>query len=203
MFSDMCIMTDSGCITNRTIWGDLYFSRRMQNVINSKNAFSYLLKRNLMNGAAMGFRSSLILKALPIPYCFMHDEWLGLVASLLGDIYACPQPLVHYRQHGKQEVGSASGYSERLKQAKRLMRSHYFKDKPARADAVCNLVSENVPDKLKYLKLLSGFQCHEYNVFSMHEKAVRKSYLIPLELLSGRYFKYDNGISSIIRDVLL
>ena len=66
-----------------------------------------LLIQNTAPGCTMFFNKSLVKKALPLPpACIMHDWWLLIVAKILGEVYFIKEPLIKYRQHGKNQVGA-------------------------------------------------------------------------------------------------
>ncbi len=57
--------------------------------------------KNSFLGCCMGFRRSILKKALPFPRPIpMHDSWLGLVASAWFEVAFLPVPLLLYRRHG-------------------------------------------------------------------------------------------------------
>lgn len=59
------------------------------------------LTRNSFLGCCMGFRRTLLNKALPFPRPLpMHDSWLGLVATAWYEVAFLPVPLLLYRRHG-------------------------------------------------------------------------------------------------------
>ncbi len=68
---------------------------------------SRLLMQNNVTGAACLINHALIEKALPIPQdALMHDHWLALIASAFGEIIPVKEPLMKYRQHGKNQLGA-------------------------------------------------------------------------------------------------
>lgn len=67
--------------------------------------FELLLKRNIVTGATAAVRRDVLLKAVPFPPEWVHDEWLALVASLIGRLVRIETPLVQYRQHGANQIG--------------------------------------------------------------------------------------------------
>ena len=68
-------------------------------------AWSRLLCRNYVNGAAMAVRRQAALSALPIPSDFPHDYWLALCLAEEGGIVCLPEALYRYRQHGDNIIG--------------------------------------------------------------------------------------------------
>lgn len=66
-----------------------------------------LLMQNNVTGAACLINHALIEKALPIPQdALMHDHWLALIAAAFGEIIPVKEPLIKYRQHGKNQLGA-------------------------------------------------------------------------------------------------
>jgi len=69
--------------------------------------FLDLLVQNAVTGCTMTVNRSLLRKALPIPEdAIMYDCWMGLVASLWGNIHTGKEPLICYRQHDANFLGA-------------------------------------------------------------------------------------------------
>lgn len=86
----------------------------------SGSGFFKNLAKNSFLGCCMGFRRSLLNKALPFPKPIpMHDSWLGLVASAWYDVAFLQVPLLLYRRHGgnasSTSAPSALGLLEKMK----------------------------------------------------------------------------------------
>ncbi len=69
-------------------------------------AWSLLLRRNFINGAAMALRRVEAQKALPIPDGFPHDYWLALWLARPGAVVCVDEPLYRYRLHGANIIGA-------------------------------------------------------------------------------------------------
>lgn len=66
-----------------------------------------LLTQNHVTGCTTLINAPLIQKALPLPQeSPMHDHWLALVAAAFGTIRYVDQPLIRYRQHGRNDTGA-------------------------------------------------------------------------------------------------
>lgn len=73
-----------------------------------------LLVQNFVTGCAMMMNSALLKHATPAPeQANFHDWWVAAVAAATGRILFVPEPLVRYRQHGRNAVG-ATGYWQSL-----------------------------------------------------------------------------------------
>ena len=67
----------------------------------------HLLFTNVVTGCTVLLNRALLNQALPIPpEALMHDWWLALVASHLGQITFLSDPTVLYRQHGANVLGA-------------------------------------------------------------------------------------------------
>lgn len=67
------------------------------------------LVENVATGCTMGINRSaraLLVSALPSGYA-MHDAWIYLTLSFLGDIYYEKTPSMKYRQHSSNSIGAA------------------------------------------------------------------------------------------------
>lgn len=73
--------------------------------------FNRQLISNAVTGCAMMINRSLLETATPIPdMAMVHDWWIAQVAAAFGQVRSIPDPMMLYRQHGKNRIG-ARGYS--------------------------------------------------------------------------------------------
>jgi glycosyltransferase involved in cell wall biosynthesis len=70
--------------------------------------YGLLCRERFITGATMMFRRSALADALPIPSEWVHDAWLGTVLSFHGNVTALNEPLIEYRVHPQQQVGTTS-----------------------------------------------------------------------------------------------
>ena len=73
---------------------------------NDGKAFDVLLRRNTVTGATTVFRRSLLDDAIPFPPAWVHDEWLAMIASIVGQVDYLPSALLDYRQHSSNQIGA-------------------------------------------------------------------------------------------------
>jgi hypothetical protein len=205
VFSDLRIMHSDNTPTPRTFWQDMHFRSDEQKAICTDAALRVLLRRNVVVGASMGFRSELATLALPVPEVFMHDEWLALIASLIGKIQTISKPLVSYRIHSKQSVGSQSGLREQWCQAHKIMTPEYFANRIVRAQTLACTANKFKDQWINCENgyLIRGLIAHANSITRMHRFWPWRLLLIPLELLTGRYYRYDYGLKGLARDILL
>ncbi|MCY4263704.1 MAG: glycosyltransferase family 2 protein [Gammaproteobacteria bacterium] len=80
---------------------------RFQSLETERNRFCQMVVSNLVTGCTAMLNESLARKALPFSdRAIMHDWWLALVAAAFGKVIFMDQPLVQYRQHGKNAIGA-------------------------------------------------------------------------------------------------
>ncbi len=65
-----------------------------------------LLVQNFVTGCTTVLNRALLQWALPFPAVLMHDWWLALCASALGEILFLPDATLLYRQHAANAVGA-------------------------------------------------------------------------------------------------
>ncbi len=97
--TDLAVVNEQRELTASSFW-DLHsfdLDQRKQ---------AYLLT-NIVSGCASIFNRVAAEKAFPVPeQAIQHDRWLALVCAWFGRIYALPQPLLFYRQHGNNQIGA-------------------------------------------------------------------------------------------------
>jgi glycosyltransferase involved in cell wall biosynthesis len=122
--SDLSVVSEQLEILHSSFW-------RSHNLNPTYNSLQHLLIRNHITGCTVVMNKALRDLALPIPQSvFMHDWWLGLVATAFGKIAYIKQPTVLYRQHSQNQVGAQSQkwhyIASRLQQPQRI-REYYRK----------------------------------------------------------------------------
>lgn len=97
--TDLAVVNEQRELTASSFW-DLHsfdLDQRKQ---------AYLLT-NIVSGCASIFNRVAAEKAFPVPeQAIQHDRWLALVCAWFGRVYALPQPLLFYRQHGNNQIGA-------------------------------------------------------------------------------------------------
>jgi hypothetical protein len=104
VFSDASLIDDDGRPLPGSLWQRSGLSRSARAAIN-EDVLGQLCRWNIVTGATLSFRSSLLPMLLPPPDAAMHDHWIALMAATTGDIRAVPRRLVRYRLHGANTVG--------------------------------------------------------------------------------------------------
>lgn len=80
---------------------------KFQNINPNKQKLSDFLVDNNVTGCTMMINRALAEKVQTIPQeAIMHDWWIAMVASVFGKIAYIDEPLMLYRQHGKNDTGA-------------------------------------------------------------------------------------------------
>ena len=90
------------------IWEAAHFSRPLQALVQNGRAIDVLMKFNVVTGATLAFRRTFVDLVMPIPSVWVHDGWIAFIIASAGKIACLDEPLVFYRQHGKNQIGAAS-----------------------------------------------------------------------------------------------
>lgn len=81
----------------------------------SNGGFFHNLIKNSFMGSAMAFRKEIVSQVCPIPLSVpMHDQWIGLICSLVGETRLIYEPLGLYRRHGENASSFKHGSISRM-----------------------------------------------------------------------------------------
>jgi glycosyltransferase involved in cell wall biosynthesis len=101
VFSDLAVVDEQGAIVSTS------FASYQGLPDPQTQPLERLLHQNVVTGCTCCFNRQLLEIAYPIPEeVVMHDHWLALCASVFGHSHYIDEPLVKYRQHGKNAVGA-------------------------------------------------------------------------------------------------
>lgn len=103
VFSDAIIVDEKLRPLGYTMWESISFTIHERKHFQKGYQLDILLKRNVVTGATMAFRSKIRDWVLPIPEQWIHDAWISILASALGARGTfIEEPLIQYRQHSMQ-----------------------------------------------------------------------------------------------------
>ena len=167
------------------------------------DAFAVLLRRNLVTGATVVLRRTLLEHAAPLPAEWVHDEWLAAVAAA-HDPHALrlvPEPLIDYRQHGANEIGAR----------KPTMADRWAKLREPR-DGRAPLLAERTrllaerlqalgvaPDRVAQAR---GKHAHEARRRDLPRWQPARIPAVMASALRGRYARYSRGAIDVLRDLV-
>ena len=162
-----------------------------------------LLRRNVVTGATTMVRRELLERAAPFPAPWVHDEWLAVIAAVLGETDAVFAPLIDYRQHGSNQIGarklSAVDKVSELR-GSRAERSAYL---VARAEVLLTRLKQLgslVPPQV--LVLVERKVAHERRRRDFPAMRIARGGAVIREMRSGEYSAFGRPNSDIVRDLL-
>lgn len=186
-----------------TLFQALEVEPRELQAIARGDAFEVLLRRNLATGATTMFRRSLLAAALPFSEEWVHDEWLAALAAATGRVDVLPEPLIDYRQHGRNQIGARRPtFVDKLRKAMDTRGSKHFQ-RWRRAQALLErllALQGRVPEAI----LNAQREKVAHQRFRAELPALRPARLLPVlrEAASGRYERFGRGKRAIVQDLL-
>jgi len=189
----------------------LRLSRRERQLLGRGRAFSLLLRGNIICGATTAFRAQFKPLVLPIAttgqIVMLHDGWITLLIAAVADVAFIREPLILYRQHGRQQLGTCHRptrlpFRRALKFAQRTGSSPYSawarlfeliheRVSASSSDALCQASLRHLEAGIRHLRRREN----------MPRRRLRRLPLILEELLTRRYDVYSNSVFSAIRDL--
>ena len=100
-YSDMSIIDGEGNYVSDSITK----VRKRFEYFEGNELWRKILVRNFISGCCMIIRTDIAKAAVPFEPGMKHDRWISVVASINGYIAYVDEPLVIYRQHGKNQTG--------------------------------------------------------------------------------------------------
>lgn len=170
--------------------------------IHSDRAFDVFLRRNLVTGATTLFRCSLLDQALDFPKEWLHDEWLGIVASAVGRVDALEDALIDYRQHESNQIGARrDSFMGKVRKALASRgTTHHERALKAQLllEHLLSLGGQVSPDTIQKLR-----DKLEHQRFRAALPPSRLARCVPVlrEALTGRYNKFGRGTRGVVRDL--
>ena len=198
LFSDAQLVDGAGEPLRDTLFASIRFTAGEQREVHAGEALTTLLRRNVVTGATVMFRRSLLEAALPFPSSWVHDEWLAIIAAITGRVDFLPLQLIEYRQHGGNQIGARKPTlrdkigrvteSRTARNARLSARAQALVDRGGYPPEIATLVAQKA--------------AHEQR--RQRYPAARLLRLGPVlrTALSGDYGRYGRGRYDVVRDLL-
>ncbi len=185
-----------------SVWDTLNFNISRQRQFQKGKSFNLLLRRNVVTGAALAFRSDFKKLILPIPDSWVHDGWIALMIAAISGMGIISEPLVYYRQHDDNQIGATKkGVWRRINESLELNRkSYYDADILAYKTAYLRLLPHSDHEKLN---LLEEKLRHLHVRSSLPKSRFSRIPVILKELLTLRYHRYSRHWQVAVRDLIM
>ena len=159
------------------------------------SGFEALLRRNVVTGATVAFRRELLGIALPFSDCWLHDEWLAIMAAAKGGLRLVDKPLVLYRQHGSNQCGmKPESLAAQLVQASAKAPEHSGSKRIRR---VMERLDHPDSRRMKHLESALAF---EERRKSLPASRIARAFMIGL--MAEKYLRHADGARSAVKDML-
>jgi len=183
------------------------FSEAEQQVVNEGRGFEMLLRRNVVTGAAMAFRSKFRDLILPIPDDYdvmLHDYWIALLLATVSDLFCVSEPLIKYRRHQQQHTGLPPPPST------------IAEGSPAKPRGILDLPGGFPPRNQLLTPLRDRLAAHtdercqkaaaRMEHLQVRASLRRKTFAARIrcaleEMMTLRYHRYSNGVPSVLHDI--
>ncbi len=209
-FSDGTVIDDAGRPVATTLWDGVGFDASAQRAF-AADPLGLLLRRSVVTGAAMMFRSEHLDRLLPFPAALngpgslmLQDRWIALVLAAVAEVGIIDEPLIAFRRHVDQQTGlrdplttsevahqlrrttasSAEGLHTRAAQLE-AVRARLGADAHPGAD-------ERLADAVAHLEARA----------SLPRARVARVPTVLSELAKGRYRRYTGGLRSTVADLV-
>ena len=213
VFSDAELVDENLKPLNRRMWTEIGFDAHRKKLLRNGRALEVLVTGWTVTGATMAFRSRFTNICLPVPdgIAMIHDGWIALTIAALAEVVAIDQPLIEYRQHGKQQIGAPTRVEtaseprglERLETALKRQNSSADLYKILGALEERLVAFTGFYDTQKPLTFVGDYSFHLNARASLSRR--RRLSRVPSilrELLSLRYHEYANGFKSAAKDLV-
>ncbi len=114
-------------------------------------------------GHAMLIKRNVVIRAMPFPILFSHDNWLGFIATFSGTVKLVNQVLVYYRRHDNN-VFSTIHKKKKVEETKQQK----LKKAQERLQTLYEKCLADLPEKEVFAKL-----CKSYNSYSLSNNILR------------------------------
>lgn len=204
VFTDAEIVDSYANSLGYRLWQNIGFNQKEQKLFlqtYSPNLLKFLLRKSVVTGATMCFKSALRSLILPIPKSWVHDAWISMVLVInQSTILPITDILIKYRQHSSQQIG-VQKKDLRLKFINADKLESREIDKRRYEVAFTNLNKRNSNEK--YSKVLLYKLNHSKarsSISNCNVNLIHRFSLVLFELLNGNYHRYSNGFYSIFDD---
>jgi glycosyltransferase involved in cell wall biosynthesis len=208
VFTDAEVVNEECQSVGYTLWQRIKFTKKEQSTFASKpgDILQILLRRNVVTGATMCFKSSLRSYFIPIPSLWVHDAWIAVMLTFYKvRIEAISSCLIAYRQHHTQQIG-AKKQNLLVKALNSIFSASLSTEHESELQRLLVLKQE-ISSKLSS-SLSTDILNNNIIFFNKRNSLINSNLFIAIvlminELIRGNYNIYGNGFKSMARDVTM
>ena len=208
VFSDAEIVDEKLKSLDRKMWDEIGFDEHKRKLVRSGRALEVLITGWTVTGATMAFRSEFVKLSLPIPdgVAMIHDGWIALTVAAVADVVMIEEPLIKYRQHGRQQIGAPGPKPEA--EALNLMQAVRRHNNSADLRKILTALEERLTaesgsyDTRNALSFVANYSFHLNVRANLPQNRLNRLPRILRELMTRRYHEYANGFKSAAKDLV-
>ena len=200
--SDARLVSGTGETIGGTLLESLEMTAREHAELGDGRSFDALLRRNLVTGATVVLRASVLPAALPFGPSWIHDEWIAIVAAAVGSTRLLDDRLVDYRQHGGNQIGARKptlGYKIGKLLEPRASRNDNLVSRDAQLVARLEELGDLVPEER--LRAARGRLDHDRSRAALPRTRIARVPAVIGAMLSGSYARFGRGLMDALRDL--
>jgi hypothetical protein len=202
LHSNARLIDDAGSELPVTLFGALEVTDKTLSEIHAGRAFGVLLRRNFVTGATVLVRRSFLAAAVPFAHGWVHDEWLAIAASVLGELDVLEDTLIGYRQHDTNQIGAAKlsllGKFHRMIEPGAVRNERLLDRAIALVERLEAMGDAVLP---RHLAAAQAKVRHERVRASLPPLRLARVIPVVRELSTGRYSTFGRGVLDAIRDL--
>lgn len=203
LHSDARLVDARGDSLHCSLFDALQMTAGEKHAIHAGRAFDVVMRRSFVTGATAALRREVLAMALPVAQGWIHDEWIAAVSAAIGRVDFIDMPLIHYRQHGGNQIGMR----------KRTLQTKWRELARPCAKALVTEVERlrRLEDFLAPAAFISDDRVAQVRRKRSHfecriaiGRMRRYQRIVPIlrEARAGDYRRYGTGVRSVLRDLL-
>lgn len=205
VFSDAFVVDEVLRPLGYTMWKQVAFKPHQQKCFGTRRQLEVLLKHNVVTGATMAFRIGLRDLILPIPDQWMHDAWIGLLASAAGEggVFI-EEPLIKYRQHASQVIGGMKmSFHAQFRRAFSTQGEVYGYEQAKYIQVLGSLEAAGKGNRNARALIECKIQHLQARQLLYEGTFLKRFARVQQEMLAGRYHRFSNNWGSIAKDLVI
>jgi hypothetical protein len=211
VFSDAEIVDENLKSLGKQLWDEIGFGAHKQKLIRTGRSLEVLIYGWTVTGATMAFRSDFAKLALPIPanIAMIHDGWIALAIGAVADVAFIDEPLVQYRQHGRQQIGAKrQPETQTLRSLQGFETALRRRNSTSELHAILSALEERLSahqhafDCRRAFAFIGDYSLHLDVRANLPRKRLSRLPRIVRELMTMRYHEYANGFKSAAKDLV-
>lgn len=208
LFSDADLVDAELNPIGARLWARIGFDSRRRRVWRTRGPLTALVPGRIVTGATMAFRSSFRSLVLPIPEGIapmLHDGWIALALAAVAGVALIEEPLVAYRQHGAQQIGTPETGASRLGVLASAAHVNAYSMHLASLGALHERLAAGRagPEGLAAARRIGIILRHFDTRANLPPRRLARLPIVLRELASRRYHDYGNGVRSAIKDLVV